>query len=318
MNAPFRPQHLDEMVGQEAIRQKARIACQAALLRGEPLPHVLLTSSGGGLGKTSFAGILANEMYTQMVTTTGQCLRTVADLRNLLVLLDPGTILLVDEAHCIGKAAAEELLLVLEDGILNMTLGGSRAPIQIEVPKFTLCAASTQPECLSLALHQRFGLTFRFDFYADSEIRIIVEGIFRRWSMEIEQSAAMDLARRARGVPRIALRLAERVRDVAQAQSADAVTTATVSLSMEIEDVDSIGLTRQELDMLAVLADAEPRPVSARSLSLALGVGVATVTEVLEPSLVRFGLMTIGSGGRRLTARGISHLNSTASERSCR
>lgn len=309
-----RPQHLDEMIGQNAIKQKARIAIQAALQRGEPLPHCLLTSSGGGLGKTSFAGILANEMFSPLVTTTGQCLMSPADLRNLLIRIKPNTVLLVDEFHGIGRSAAEELLLVLEEGVLNVSIGGNGAPLRIDVPPFTLCAASTLPESISAPLQQRFGLSFRFDFYVNSEIERIIEGIFQRWSMQIDASAATILGTRARGIPRVALRLAERVRDLVQAQGINAVTSAAVTLTMRVEGIDSLGLTQQERSLLSALSDAEPRPVSARSLSLALGVGVATTTEVLEPPLFRLGLLAIGTGGRRLTEKGRQHLQSVAKE----
>lgn len=303
-----RPQHLDEMIGQDAIKQKARIAIQAALQRGEPLPHVLLTSSGGGLGKTSFAQILSNEMFSPLIATTGQCLMSPADLRNILVRLKQSSVLLVDEFHGIGRSAAEELLLVLEEGVLNVNVGSTGAPLRIEVPPFTLIAASTHPESISAPLQQRFGLVFRFGFYAESEIQQILRDTFRRWSMEMDEVASSTLARRARGVPRIALRLAERVRDVAQAQSSHAVNAETVALTMRIEGIDLLGLTQQERHLLSILDDADPRAVSARSLSLALGVGAATTTEVLEPGLVRLGLMTIGSGGRRLTEKGMQHL----------
>ncbi len=303
-----RPQHLDEMVGQDSIKQRARIAIQSALQRGEPLPHVLLTSAGGGLGKTTLAQVLSNEMFSPLISTTGQCLMSASDLRNILVRLDRSSVLLVDEFHCIGRSAAEELLLVLEEGILNVNVGSNGAPLRIEVPPFTLIAASTHPEAISAPLQQRFGLAFCFDFYTESEIRQIIDGTFCRWSMEIERQAASALARRARGVPRIALRLAERVRDVAQSRRSQTITAETVLLTMRIEGIDSLGLTRQEQHLLRILEDAEPRAVSARSLSLALGVGVATTTEVFEPSLVRLGLITIGTGGRRLTAKGHQHL----------
>lgn len=303
-----RPLHFDEMIGQEAIKQKARIAIQAALQRGEPLPHVLLTSSGGGLGKTSFAGVLANEMFSPLVTTTGQCLLSPADLRNLLIRIEPNTVLLVDEFHGIGRAAAEELLLVLEEGVLNVNIGCNGAPLRIDVPRFTLCAASTQPESISAPLQQRFGLTFRFDFYTSAQVCEIIRGIFSRWNMEIDEAASQTLGLLSRGVPRIGLRLSERVRDVAQAQAITRANSATVELAMRIEGIDDLGLNCSERHLLLILTEADPRPVSARSIALALGTGVRTVQDVLEPPLVRLGLMFIGAGGRRLTAKGRLHV----------
>ncbi len=310
MNATsMRPQHLDEMIGQNDVKAKASIAIQAALQRGEPLPHCLLTSPGtGGLGKTSFAGVLANEMFSQLVSTTGQCLVTATDLRNILVRLEPSSVLLIDEFHGIGRSAAEELLLVLEEGVLNVNIGGNSAPIRIAVPSFTLCAATTNPEAVSSPLMQRFGLSFRFDFYSNAEIAQIAKGVFAKWGMQIDVAASDNLARRARGVPRLVLRLAERVRDVVQAQSMTTVALSSVEMAMRIEGVDALGLNRLERHLLRILSNAEPRPISARSLALALGVGVPTVVEVLEPPLVRLEMMSIGSGGRRLTEKGRQHL----------
>jgi len=297
------------MIGQSAIKQKVSIAIQAALQRGEPLPHCMLTSAGGGLGKTTLAGIIATETFVPFISTTGQCLATPTDLRNILVRIERKAVLLVDEFHGIGKWAAEELLLVLEDGELNINVGGHGGPVCVSVPPFTLVAATTYPESISGPLAQRFGLTFRFDFYSDDEICEIIRGIVSRWKIEIDEAAAHALARRARGVPRIGLRLAERVRDVAQAQAMNRVTLPTVTMAMKIEGIDDEGLAREERHLLRVLGDAEPRPVSARSLALALGVSIGTVHDVLEPPLVRLGLMIIGAGGRRLTAKGRFHVD---------
>ncbi len=311
----WRPQYLDDLVGQQMLKQKARIAIQAALQRGTPLPHSLLLSPGGGLGKTTLAAVLANEMFVPFTATTGQCLATPVDLRNLLVRVEPNTVVLVDEFHGVGRLAAEELLLVLEEGVLNVNLNGTSAPLRIPVTPFTLCEATTQPEAVSAPLRQRFGLTFRFEFYAQRELEQIVSAIFTRWQLPIDAAAVSEVARRARGVPRIGLRLAERVRDVVQAQSASGVTVDSVRLAMQIEGIDDLGLTIEERQLLHVLHDAEPRPVSARSLALALGVGVSTVAEVLEPPLVRLGLRPIGPGGRRISERGVDHLRARQGER---
>jgi Holliday junction DNA helicase RuvB len=304
-----RPRYLDEMIGQCAIKQKASIAIQAALQRGDAMPHCLLTSAGGGLGKTTLAGVLSNELLVPLISTTGQCLATPYDLRNILVRLQPKAVLLVDEFHCIGKYAAEELLIVLEEGVLNVTAGPAGAPVRIEVAPFTLVAATTFPEAISAPLAQRFGLKFRFEFYSDQEVCQIIIGIFQRWNLEIAEDAAFALARRARGVPRIGLRLAERARDVAQAQVMGRITLQIVNIAMKIEGVDDAGLSREERQLLRILADADPRPLSARSLALGLGSSIGTVHDVLEPPLVRLGLLTIGAGGRRLTAKGRNHVD---------
>ena len=307
-----RPQFLDEMIGQEQIRQKARIAIASAMHRGEPLSHCLLTSAGGGLGKSTMATCLANEMYQSLVSTSGQCVNTAADLRNILIRLKKGSLLLIDEIHCIGRMAAEELLLVLEDGVLNVNLSRNGAPVRIPVPPFTLIAATTQPSALSRPLIQRFPLHFRFGFYSADELRTIISKATERMDVEFDDDVCLDLARRARGVPRIALRLTERVRDIAQAKRLRRATAADLMDAMDLEGIDREGLHQDDRTILRTLLDGEPRPVSVRSLALVLGEATETVTDVLEPSLVRMGFVTIGAGGRRLTDKGRDHIESVA------
>jgi Holliday junction DNA helicase RuvB len=303
----MRPQQLDELIGHNDVKAKARIAIAAALSRAEPLPHCLLTSSGGGLGKTTLAQILANELYVGLVQTSATCIISPTDLRNLLVRLEPNSCVLIDEFHAIGRAAAEELLLVLEENVLNVNAGSS-GPIRISLPAFTLIGATTKPESLSAPLAQRFALKFHLEPLLLDEMRIVARRIFTRWQIETDDAVVNGLAARSRGNPRQALRLAERVRDVVQARQGTKATTECFELAMKIEGVDGLGLTRQEQQLLRCLAVAEPRAVSARSLALGLGVNVQTVNEVLEPPLIRLGLLTVGTGGRRLTVKGLEHL----------
>ncbi len=308
-----RPKFLDEMIGQENIRQKARIAIASAMHRGEPLGHCLLTSAGGGLGKSTMAICLANEMYQTLVVTSGQCINTAADLRNILIRLNKkGSMLLIDEMHCIGRMAAEELLLVLEDGVLNVNLSRNGAPVRIPVPPFTLIAATTLPSALSGPLIQRFGLHFRFGFYSANELQTIISKATERMGVEFDEDVCIELARRARGVPRIALHLMERVRDITQAKRRSRATAADLMDAMNLEEIDGEGLHQGDRTILRTLLEGEPRPVSVRSLALVLGEATETVTDVLEPSLVRMGFVTIGAGGRRLTAKGREHIESVS------
>jgi len=315
MTTTARPQTLDELIGQAALKQKARIAIGAVLQRGEPLPHVLLTSAGGGLGKTSFAGILANEMFSMLIHTTGQCLVNAADLRKVLIGLKPGSLLHVDECHCIGRMAAEELLLALEEGVLHIMLDCDCAPIRMELPPFTLICSTTRPSQISAPLRQRFGLHFHFDFYSVEELLRITRQMAEKLGVAFDDAVCEGIARRALGVPRICLRHAERVRDVAQAKSLEAASTDELEIAMSIEGVDHIGLRPDHRHLLRTLADADPHPVSARSLALVLGVEASTVTGVLEEPLVRLGLMMIGSGGRRITGLGLQHIREQRKER---
>ena len=187
-----------------------------------------------------------------------------------------------------------------------MNSGGT--PIRLPLPPFTFIAATTQPEALSAPLSQRFGLRFHLHPLSSHEIEQVVRRAFDHWQMQAEAEVVVGIAQRSRGIPRISLRLSERVRDAVQASRSTTASRQHLDLAMRIEGVDEIGLTREERELLRCLANAEPRPVSARSLALSLGCGIETITDVLEPTLVRFGLMTIGTGGRRLTAEGMEHL----------
>jgi Holliday junction DNA helicase RuvB len=198
------------------------------------LPHVLLTSNGGGLGKTTFAQILANEMYCPLVSTSGQCLASVGNLRTLLVRLQPNTMLLVDEFHGISRQVAEELLLVLEEHILNVSLGVN-APVRIRIPPFTLIAATTRPSAISGPLMQRFGLNFQFDLYSVEELRQIVRGLSERISVVFDETVCDGIARRSLGVPRLARTLCFAVRDVSQAKGLSTAGIDEMNLAMSLE-----------------------------------------------------------------------------------
>ena len=309
----IRPKTLDELIGQEQIKQKLRVAMGAALVRNEPLGHVLLTSSGGGLGKSSLANIISNEMLSPLLSTTGQCILSTRDLKHWLVKLEPSSILFIDEAHCLGRLAAEELLLVVEQNILNVTLGAT-GPIRFQLPPWTLILASTKPECFSAPLVQRFPLQLHLDYYSVEELEQIVEGMTQRMGFEFDAQIHHEIAKRAKGIPRIGLRLCERVRDVAQAQCLNRAGMDEFRVAMQIEGIDALGLNRQDRHYLHALAQAEPRPIGARTLSLILGVNTASITDVVEGPLVRLGLVTIGMGGRRLTPKGTEHLESVGDE----
>ena len=313
MNIIRRPQSLDELVGQETIKKKLRIAMGAAMQRNEPLPHVLLTSNGGGLGKTTLASIISNEMLCPLHTTTGQCLSTTTDLKNILIRLEPHNLLLIDEGHCIGRAAAEELLVVTEQNILNISVAG-RGPMKLLLPPHTIILATTCPQSLSAPLTQRFGLHFHLDFYQVHELAEMVKGMASHMGMEFDEQVCAGIASRAKGIPRIALRITERVRDVAQARQLTKASMDELELAMQIEGCDDLGLERSDRHCLRVLALAEPRPIGVRNLALALGMSTQTVTDVLEPALVRLGMISIGVGGRRLTNEGKKHLETVGDE----
>lgn len=306
MKRPLRPRMLDDLIGREPLKKKARVAVGAALARGEPLPHVLLTSNGGGLGKTSFAQILANEMYSPLVQTSGPSMASLCDLRRVLIKLRSGDILHIDEIHAMAKQAAEELLLVLEEGVVNLKL--EDGPVRVPLPRFTLIASTTMPSALSAPLTQRFGLSFHFEFYTVPELTEIAYRMSESLRMPLDRETCTAIAERSLGIPRVCLRHVERVRDVAQACGRNQATMRECALAMEMEGVDRLGLGPNHHRLLEQLARAAPRGISARSVALALGVEQSTITAVLEPTLVRLGLMVIRPGGRFITNVGMEHL----------
>ena len=230
-----------------------------------------------------------------------------------LVKLEPNSILFIDEAHCLGRLAAEELLMVVEQNILNVTLAAT-GPMTFQLPPWTLILASTKPEAFSAPLVQRFGLCLHLEYYTVEELRQIVEGMTQRMGFEFDPKIHSEIAKRGKGIPRIALRLCERVRDVAQARCMQRAGMNEFQVAMRIEGIDGLGLNRQDRHYLRVLAQTEPRPIGVRTLGLTLGVSTASVTDVLEGPLVRCGLVSIGMGGRRLTAKGAEHLESVGDE----
>lgn len=260
----IRPKTLDEMVGQEQIKQKLRVSMGAAMQRGEPLPHVLLTSSGGGLGKSTIAQIVSYEMLSPMICTAGQCILSTRDLRNWLVKLEPNTIFFIDEAHALERLVAEELLLVVEQNILNVNLAAT-GPIRFQLPPWTLILASTKPEAFSAPLVQRFPLQLHLDYYSVEELQQIVEGMTQRMGFEFEPQIHHEIAKRGKGIPRTGLRLCERVRDVSQAQCMDRAGMDEFRVAMQIEGIDGLGLNRQDRHYLHALAQAEPRPIGVRT-----------------------------------------------------
>ncbi len=203
--------------------------------------------------------------------------------------------------------------MVVEENILNVTLAAT-GPIQFQLPPWTLILASTKPEAFSAPLVQRFPLQLHLDYYTVPELEQIVEGMTQRMRFEFEPQIHHEIAKRAKGIPRIGLRLSERIRDVAQAQCMQRAGMDEFRVAMQIEGIDHLGLSRQDRKYLHALAQAEPRPIGARTLSLILGVNTASITDVLEGPLVRLGLVTIAAGGRRLTEQGRQHLDTTGDQ----
>lgn len=229
-------------------------------------------------------------------------------MRRTLLTLEPKTILHIDECHAIAKQAAEELLLVLEEGVVHVKSGVDEPPIRLCLEPGTVICSTTRPSALSAPLRQRFGLHFHFCFYSVEELTQITQAMAERLGVTFEPAVCEAVAHRALGIPRICLRHVERVRDVVQVRRATMATMDELDLAMRIEGIDHRGLQADYRRILRVLAKNEPRGVSARSLALALGTQESTVKEVLEPPLIRLELMIVTPGGRRITQNGLEHL----------
>ncbi len=280
----------------------------ASLQRNDQLGHILITSSSGGLGKTTLARIVSNEMLCPLVETSGQCIATTQDLKNILIRLEPHSMLFIDEAHAIGRFPAEELLVVCEEGVINISVPQQSKPVRLELPPITILCATTNPEGLSAPLRQRFPHTLRLEPYTSQELSHIVCGISERMGMVFDNDVCDAIGCRSLGIPRLALRLTESVRDIVQSKGLQRATMAECEFAMAMEGIDHLGLRHEDREVLAVISRSDPRPVSLRSIALTVGSSVSSLRDVTEPVLLRLGLLSVGSGGRSLTAAGREHL----------
>lgn len=299
----LRPQGLGEFVGQDQLRENLRILIQAARLREVPLEHLLLTGPPG-LGKTSMARLLANEMGVEIRQTSGPVLEKAGDLAGLLTSLPPGGILFVDEIHRLHRTIEEYLYPAMEDFRLDILLdrGPSARSVQIRLEPFTLIGATTRAGLLTSPLRARFGMVGRVDFYSASDLTRIVQrsaGILR---VEIETTAVAEIARRSRGTPRIANRLLRRVRDYALVEGDGVVTQELCQAGLTLLDVDERGLDEMDRRFLRALAVTYGGgPVGISSLGATVGEEPDTLEEVHEPYLVQQGLVQRTRLGRVAT-----------------
>lgn len=306
----LRPKTLEEFVGQEKVKERLRVYIQAAKARGEPLDHVLLLSPPG-LGKTTLAHIIANEMGVQIKVSSGPALERPGDLAAILTHLSPGDILFVDEIHRLRPQVEEILYPAMEDWRLPIVLGeGPHARcIELSLSPFTLIGATTREGLLTTPLRDRFEVVFRLEFYRPEELAEIVRRAAPRLGIEIEPEAAWELGTKARGTPRIALRLLRRARDVAQVQGMKAITTAVARETLKMLGIDEQGLDELDRRILEVMIDRfNGGPVGLETLSAALGEDPETISELYEPYLIALGLIKRTPQGRMVTEKAYAHL----------
>jgi Holliday junction DNA helicase RuvB len=306
----LRPRHLDEFVGQERIKEQLAIALEAAKARDEALDHVLLVGPPG-LGKTSLAFIVRHELGVGIRTIAGPALERKGDMAAILTGLEERDVLFVDEIHRLNRAVEEVLYPALEDFRLDIVVGQGPAArtLTLDLPAFTLVGATTRTGLLTTPLRDRFGMTFRLGYYEPAELGVIVRRSASILGVEITDEAADEIARRARGTPRIANRILRRVRDVAEVRHEGVITTEVAAEALALLEVDVEGLERADRELLAAIAERfEGGPVGLSTLAVALGEEPDTIEDVYEPYLLQLGYIQRTPRGRIITKLGRAHL----------
>jgi Holliday junction DNA helicase RuvB len=310
----LRPRRLDDFVGQERTKEQLEIALDAARARGEALDHVLLVGPPG-LGKTTLATIVREELGVGLRTVAGPALERKGDMAAILTGLEERDVLFVDEIHRVNRAIEEILYPALEDFRLDIVVGQGPAArtLTLDLPPFTLVGATTRTGLLTTPLRDRFGMTFRLGYYQPEELATIVRRSAGILGVEIEEGAAEEIARRARGTPRVANRILRRVRDVAEVRHSGAVTLEVAQEALELLEVDEAGLERVDRELLSAIAHKfEGGPVGLSTLSVTLGEEPDTIEDVYEPYLLQLGFLQRTPRGRVLTALGREHIGAAA------
>jgi holliday junction DNA helicase RuvB len=312
----LRPRKLTDFVGQERIKAQLAIALDAAKGRDEALDHVLLVGPPG-LGKTSLAYILREELGVGIRCVAGPALERKGDMAAILTGLERHDVLFVDEIHRLNRAIEEILYPALEDFRLDIIVGQGAAArtLTLDLPPFTLVGATTRTGLLTTPLRDRFGMTFRLDYYEPAELGKIVRRSARIFDVEIADDAADEIARRARGTPRIANRILKRVRDVAQVKHEGAITNAVAQEALDLLEVDGNGLERIDRELLGtILWKFSGGPVGLSTLAVALGEEPDTIEDVYEPYLLQLGFLQRTPRGRIVTELGREHIGAAAAD----
>lgn len=306
-----RPQSLDNYIGQEKVKKNLAIFMEAAKLREECLDHVLLYGPPG-LGKTTLSGIIAAEMGVNMRTTSGPAIERPGDLAAILSSLEPGDVLFIDEIHRLNRMVEEVLYPAMEDFCLDIVIGkGPTArSVRLELPPFTLVGATTRAGMLSAPLRDRFGVLSRLEYYSEAELTIIVKRTSEIFEAAIEDQAAIEIARRSRGTPRIANRLLRRVRDFAQVEGDGNITLTIAKHSLEQLQVDQLGLDHIDHKLLyGMIEKFRGGPVGLDTIAATIGEESETIEDVYEPYLLQIGFIQRTPRGRVVTIACYEHFN---------
>jgi holliday junction DNA helicase RuvB len=306
----LRPRRLADFVGQESLREQLIVAIEAARARGEALDHLLLAGPPG-LGKTSLANIVANELEVPFVQTAGPALERKGDVAAFLTALEPRSVFFVDEVHRLPRALEETFYPAMEDQRLPITIGqgaGARV-VTLELPPFTLIGATTRTGLLTTPLRDRFGIQARLEPYAVAELAVIVRRSADILAVELEDDGAHAIAARSRGTPRVANRLLKRVRDFAEVRLEGVVTAAAADRALEMLEVDERGLDRLDREILRAICEKfDGGPVGLSTLAIAVGEEPDTIEDVYEPYLLTEGLLKRTPRGRAATPAAFAHL----------
>ena len=299
----IRPETISEYIGQNDVKENIKVFVEAAKIRNEALDHVLLYGPPG-LGKTTLAFIIAHEMGTHIKTASGPSIEKSGDLAAILSSLEPGDVLFIDEIHRMPRYIEEILYPAMEDFSLDIIVGseGNTRNIKIDLPPFTLVGATTRAGDLSAPLRDRFGIISKLQFYTTEELCDIVKRTARVLDMEIEEEAALELAKRSRGTPRIANRLFKRVRDFALVKGTGIIDLDITNKALDRLQIDKIGLDRTDHEMLlAIINKFGGGPVGLEALSSSIGEEATTIEDVYEPYLLQTGLLKRTARGRVVT-----------------
>ena len=307
----LRPQHLTEYIGQEKAKDNLSVYIDATKKREEPLDHVLFFGPPG-LGKTTLACIIANEMGTHIKITSGPAIGKPGEMAAILSNLQEGDILFVDEIHRLNRQVEEVLYPAMEDYAIDIMIGkGTTArSIRLDLPKFTLVGATTRAGLLSAPLRDRFGVISHLEFYTVEELMTIIEHSAKALDVEITEDGTRELARRSRGTPRLANRLLKRVRDFAEIRYEGVITKEVADFALDLLEVDRMGLDQNDRNLiLTIIEKFEGGPVGLDTLSAALGEDAGTIEDVYEPYLLKNGFLNRTPKGRVATHRAYEHFN---------
>ena len=306
----IRPERLDEYIGQTEVKENIRIFIKSALMRQECLDHVLLYGPPG-LGKTTLAHIIANEMGTNIKTASGPAIEKTGDLAAVLSNLEPGDVLFIDEIHRMPRYIEEILYPAMEDFQIDLVVGGegSTRSVTIDLPHFTLVGATTRAGDISSPLRDRFGIVLKLNYYTDEELTDIVKRTSEVYEMPIENNAAFELARRSRKTPRIANRLFKRVRDFALVKGESCINLTTTKEALNKLNVDEYGLDQIDIEYLdALINKYNGGPVGANTIATSIGEEETTIEDIVEPFLLQTGFIRRTPRGRVATDLAYQHL----------